>query len=84
MIDLQILDVFPYLHTAASVPQKCKTFRNLEVGGLHFILRKIISELRSRNYIVCCFDSPSNHSNKLEGYKSNRQRDPRVIVQAEL
>ena len=84
MIELQILDVFPYLHTAVSVQQKCKTYRNLEVGGLYFILRKIISELRSRNYVVCCFDAPSNYSNKLEGYKSNREKDPRIIVQAEL
>ena len=78
-----ILDVYAYLNTVKAIPK----FANLEsrgvpVGGMHFLLRKITSELIVGNYIGLAFDGKSPSNPKLEGYKANRKKDPSIIVQA--
>lgn len=84
MLDYHVIDVYPLIYSGEYGKYTGgKTVRNLPVSGIYKVLRMITAELSVNNSVVCCFDYFTNHSNKIEGYKSNRKKDPRVLIQAD-
>ncbi|MNM81262.1 hypothetical protein D3C81_932580 [compost metagenome] len=85
MFDIQLFDVYGYLNTVEWITKYHKIERrDLPVGGIHFFLKKLVSELIVDSGVACAFDSQWRKSEPLlEGYKSNRKRNPSIAAQAD-
>lgn len=86
MPQIQLFDVFPYLHTAKHVVgfgNKSKSY--FPVGGMDFFLRKLTAELGMTRNMALTFDSrgSAQSKTKIKGYKSNRTRQADIVAQAE-
>lgn len=85
MVNIQIFDVSGFVHTAMNTPGLMeKEYRGLPVGGIHFFLRRIISELVRGANVVCCFDGKASSKSRMPGYKGNRKVNPAVVLQCDL
>lgn len=84
MADIQVFDVYPYLHTAYHIP-KYENYKvsKFPVGGMWYFLRKLTAEIVYGNKVACCFDGGPGKNPKMPGYKSNRQIKPAVVAQAD-
>lgn len=85
MISLEIFDVSGFVHTAMNTPGIMeKEYRGMPVGGIHFFLRRIVSELNRGSSVVCCFDGYKGVKQRMPGYKGNRQLNPSVVLQCNV
>lgn len=84
---INIYDVYGFLKTAKFkqnlYPIESSGF---PVGGIHYLLRHLISDLMERESVVCCFDGQGSEKSfgRVEGYKANRKKDAWVLVQADF
>lgn len=86
MPQIQLFDVFPYLHTAKHVVgfgNKSKSY--FPVGGMDFFLRKLTAELGMTRDMALAFDArgSAQSKTKIKSYKGNRTRHADVVAQAE-
>lgn len=83
----RIYDSFAFLHGVKDVPgANSLTSRSLPISGVVYLLRNVANELLAGHKVAitadCQFGTSENR--KLEGYKSNRKKQPSILVQAVL
>lgn len=86
-MNYDVFDLFGYLHGGMNTPiVKNLKYKGMPIGGLNFFLRNLCLAFKMNSKVAVASDwtGPRGAVSKLDGYKSNRHRDPGLLAQAVL
>lgn len=82
---INVYDVSAYIYAGMGTNfGKTAKYKGIPTGGVYNLARAICSAIKRKNVIVLTFDSWTNASSILPGYKGGRSRQPEVRFQVDL
>ncbi|GHU53006.1 hypothetical protein AGMMS49975_10040 [Clostridia bacterium] len=82
---LNIYDASWLLHYgASSVKYKDYSYCGYPMGGIKYLCKHLVFDLFKENPFVVCFDSKTDKSSILPGYKGNRSHEAHIVSQSQF
>ena len=84
-LDLSVYDVSAYVYAGMrNSNYENRKFINYPVGGIHYLMKYVVSDLRAGKFVALAFDSRSFRKDLMKSYKAGRIKDYRVYSQLEF
>ena len=84
-LDLSVYDVSAYVYAGMSNSNyENRKFINYPVGGIQYLMKYVVSDLKAGKFVALAFDSRSFRKDLMKEYKAGRVPDYRVYSQLEF